>query len=193
MPHSKIALFIAAVLALTGCSRDMGSDTYVQSSAAGKVLKGTIISERPVKIKAHDKLQDNTAGGLAGGALGAAGGSAVGNGSGSLAAAIGGAVIGAVAGAYAEDALGTSDGMEYVVQLDAKNMRKAGPDHKKKVSERINGNVESDINSSMDLDTQTDMISVVQKADPALTEGSKVFVIYSDDRPRLAPASKTVK
>ena len=190
MSQKMIAMLAAVMVLLTGCAKDLGGDTYTSNGTAGKVLKGTIISARAVKIKDHDKLQDNTIGGLAGGAAGGVGGAAIGHGDGSIAAAIGGAVIGAVAGAVIQDQLGTSEGMEYVVKLDAKNMRAAGPQHKKKVTEKNNGGVQADLNDSTDVDMQTDMISVVQKADPALVVGGPVYVIYSDDRPRLAPVPK---
>jgi len=189
----KIAVLAALMLALSACAKDTASDTYTTSSTGGKVLKGTIISARAVKIKEHDKLQDNTVGGLAGGAAGAVGGASIGHGNGSIASGIGGAVIGAVAGAFIQDALSTTDGMEYLVKLDAKNMRTSSPNHKKKVTEKTNGGVEADLNSSTDVDTQTDMISVVQKADPALSEGSLVYVVYSDDRPRLVPVKVAAK
>ena len=193
MNRSKIAALFAVVALLAGCSKDMASSTYTSSGVTGKVLKGTIISARAVKIKAHDKLEDNTAGGLAGGALGAVGGAAVGNGTGSVAAAIGSAVVGAVAGAYIQDSISTSDGMEYIVKLDDKNLKAAQPNTRKTIKENEKSLVSDDMKASVSTETQTDMVSVVQAADPALAEGSAVYVIYSDDRPRLVPASKKVQ
>ena len=187
MRFAKILTLIAVVSVLTGCGRDMASDTYSDSATAGKVLKGTIISARAVTIKSHDKLQDNTVGGLAGGAGGALGGSEIGHGDGSIASAIGGAVAGAVAGAYVQDMLSTTDGMEYLVKLDAKHARKDSAAHKKIVRESIKGGTMADMNASTDIDTQTDIVSVVQKGDPALKEGSAVYIVYHDDRPRLVP------
>jgi outer membrane lipoprotein SlyB len=185
------ATLTTVLVLLAGCSKDIASDTYTTSATSGKVLKGTIISTRKVTIKEHDKLQDNTIGGLAGGAGGAVAGDSIGQGSGSIGAAIGGAVLGAVAGAYVQDALGTSEGMEYLVKLDASHARDEGPQHKKKVTEKIDGSVDKEITTSIDTNLQTDMVSVVQKADPALAVGGPVYVIYSSDRPRLAPIPKT--
>jgi len=196
MPRKAIVLIAVAAL-LSGCSRDMSSNTYTQSSAAGKVLKGTIISTRTVTIKEHDKLQDNTTGGLAGGALGAAGGSAIGNGTGGIAAAIGGAIIGAVGGAYVQDALGTNEGIEYIVQIDSGYVDKgdaAMAGTGKKIKENSSGGiVQDDVATSVNTNMKTDMISVVEKADPALVTGSRVFVIYSNDRPRLTPIPANVQ
>jgi outer membrane lipoprotein SlyB len=190
MNCSRIAALVAIMALLAGCGKDMSSNTYTSSGTSGKVLKGTIISMRAVKIKEHDKLQDNTVGGLAGGALGAAGGSAVGNGSGSVAAAIGSAVVGAVAGAYLQDTLSTSDGVEYLVQLDNKNIKTVQPRTKKTIRESESSLVSDDMKGSISTETQTDIISVVQAADTTLAEGSAVYVVYSDDHPRLVSASK---
>ena len=187
MSPKLLAFFTAVMLVLTGCSRDIASDTYTTSSTGGKVLEGEIISARHVKIKDHDKLQDNTLGGLAGGAGGAVGGASIGNGTGSIATSIGGAIIGAVAGAYVQDALSTTDGMEYLVKLDEKYIRDADSRTKKMIKESGKASVRDDMKMSIDTNTQTDIISVVQKADPVLAEGSRVYVVYHDDRARLEP------
>jgi outer membrane lipoprotein SlyB len=190
--HHRIIALLAAAAMLTGCARDMASDTYSQSAVAGKVVQGVIISARPVKIKAHDKLQDNTAGGLVGGAGGAVAGASVGSGTGSIVSGIGGALVGAAAGAYIEDALGTTEGMEYLVQLDEKHARRENK-NKKVVKEHAGSAINDDINMSIDTDLQTSIISVVQKPDPALSEGSPVYVVYNDERPRLVPVHKPAK
>jgi len=194
MSRKIIAILAAASFMLAGCGRNMAGDTYTAGSASGKVLEGKIVSMRPVTIKDHDKLQDNTAGGLAGAAAGGVGGASIGHGNGSIAAAIGGAVIGAVAGAYAQDALSTSEGMEYVVKLDKQYVgNDSGSKHNKSVKESTKGSVSDDVNTSIDSNAHTDMLSVVQAADPALKAGSKVYIIYSNDRPRLAPVTADSK
>lgn len=188
--RTKITVLLAAVaLMLSACARDMASDTYTTSATGGKVLKGTIISTRVVTIKEHDKLAENTTGGLIGGVGGGVAGANIGSGNGSVGAAVGGAVLGAIAGALAEDALSTSQGVQYIVQIDGKHARKGKSDIKRYKSTKANtkGTVKEDINNSIDMDMESDIVSVVQKSDPALSEGARVYVIYQDDRPRLSP------
>lgn len=183
----QISLLVAAALILTGCARNMSSSTYTSSSSAGLVLEGTIVSARAVTIKDSDKLQDNVLGGAAGAAVGGVGASNVGKGSGNTAATVGGALAGAVLGAMIQDELSTSEGFEYVVKLD-KNQdsedeektsvqtRKYGTD---KVQDKITGKIKTKGTSSR-------LLSVVQGNDVVLKPGQRVYVIYSDDRPRLA-------
>jgi len=180
----KILLLILCTGALASCSRNMNSNTYTDSNTPGKVLEGTIINARTVTIKAHDKLQDNTLGGVAGGAAGLGAGSLVGNGSGNIAADIGGALVGAVAGAYIEDALGTQDGMEYLVKLDKKYIQDYDATTRK-IQAKAGSPVEQDMINATNVGTKTDIVSVVQVADASLHEGVHVYIIYNDDRPRL--------
>ena len=181
---SAVALFVVLAL-ISGCSRNLSSDNYTSGATSGKVLQGTIISARAVTIKEHDKLQDNTMGGLAGGAAGAVGGSAIGHGNGSLAGAVGGAIVGAVGGALVEDALGTSEGVEYLVKIDSANSQSDDTKHYKAIKAITKGGVNDDINASIDTPMQTNILSVVQKGDPSIGVGSRVYIIYSGDRPRL--------
>ncbi len=189
----RIALALAISLTLSACGKDMASDTYTQSATSGKVLQGTIVSARAVKIKGHDTLGENTMGGLAGGAGGAIAGSSIGQANGSLGAAVGGAVIGAIAGALVEDAVSTSDGTEYLVKLDPRYARNADSRTSKHIRESTKASVADDLKLSIDTNLQTDIVSVVQKDDPALAEGSRVYVVYHDDRPRLVPIKETSK
>jgi len=181
---SIITPLILCALLTTSCARNIGSNVYTDSATPGKVLEGTILFTRAVTIKAHDKLQDNTVGGLGGAAAGGLAGAQVGHDNGSLASGIGGALVGAVAGAYLQDALSTSEGMEYIVKLDAKYMQQ-NPQPSKKTSIKSTPSNEDTIKSSIDTDTKTDIVSVVQASDPALHEGSHVYIVYNDDRPRL--------
>jgi len=186
MSTKTIALLAAAALTLTACHRDLSGSTYSSSATGGKVLQGTVISARHVTVKDHDKLQDNTAGGLIGGIGGGVAGASTGKGYGQTGAAVGGAVIGAVAGALIQDALSTTDGMEYLVKLDAKHANKSSTI--RKTSKIIHGkqeSVEDDLKASIETDTQTDVISVIQGADAPIAEGSRVYVVYNDDRPRV--------
>jgi len=167
-----------ALLVLTGCARDLSSDTYTSSAVSGRVLVGTIVSERQVKIKAHDKLGDNAIGGLGGGVAGAAAGSTIGNGRGSTVAGVGGALAGAVVGALIEDALETSDGTEYLVRLDPQYIQPAG--YALKQVHESGRHEESLVN-----EPQTDLVAIAQKTDPALQLGARVYIVYNDDRPRV--------
>jgi len=184
MSRQIVIVMTVIALTLSACGRNMNSNVYTSDSASGKVLEGKVVSMRAVTIKDHDKLQDNTAGGLAGGVAGGIGGASIGHGNGSAAAAVGGAVIGAVAGALIQDQLSTQDGMEYIVKLDKKYVGGEGK-HYKSVKATTKGGVNDDINSSIDTNAHTDILSVVQAADPAIKKGSRVYIIYSNDRPRL--------
>jgi len=180
----KLLLVVLCTAALTSCARNMHSNTYVEGSTPGKVLEGKIINIRTVQIKAHDKLQDNSAGALGGGAAGALAGSQVGHGNGSLAAGIGGALVGAVGGAFLQDALSTQDGSEYLVKIDKKYLQEYDG-IRKKVAVGSKTSVEQDMALSASVGTKSDIISVVQAPDPDLAVGSHVYIIYNDDRPRL--------
>lgn len=188
-PHYNMIIMALSVILLASCAKNMNSDVYTEGSTPGKVLEGTVINARTVTIKAHDKLQDNTAGGLLGGAGGAAAGSAIGHGNGSLAAAIGGAIVGAVAGAVAEDALSTQQGTEYLVKLDKKYIQQYDLTSRK-IQAKAGSPVEQDIVNSTNVGTKTDIISVVQANDPAIKAGSHVYIIYTDDRPHLVAEAK---
>lgn len=178
----KLGLLLACLL-VAGCQKNMNSDVYTEGAVAGKVLEGKVISTRQVTIKAHDKLQDNKTGGLLGGAGGAVAGSQIGNGNGRVGAGIAGAVIGAVAGAVIEDQLSTQQGTEYLVKLDKKYLQEY-----RSITKRIQSSGKSTVEQDMtsaDVSTKTDIVSVVQASDPSIQKGSRVYVIYNDDRPRL--------
>ena len=169
------ALIGASLLTLGGCARDLSSDVYTSDSTLSLTMEGKIISVRPITIKNEDKLQNNTTGALAGGALGAAAGSTAGEGSGKTVAIVGGAIAGAVVGALAEDKLGESKGFEYIVKLDnsklpANYYEGSGAMHQVISAATTNG-----------------LVTIVQGNDVVLTEGQKVYAIFSDKRARLIP------
>lgn len=175
---------------LTGCARDMSSNVYTSSSTSGKVLEGTVLSARPVTIKDSDKLQDNTMGMLGGGVLGAVAGSSVGKGTGQGLAAVGAGILGAAVGAYAQDKLSTSQGMEYVVRIDKKYVSSIPRNTSTRNHTYGVNSASQDVSQSIQVtDTKTDLISVLQGADMVFQSGQRVLIIYSDDRPRLAPAN----
>lgn len=179
-------MLLCALIALSGCQKNLSSNVYTEGSVAGKVLEGKIISARPVTIKAKDKLQDNTTGGVLGAGAGLAAGSAIGNGSGNTGAMVGGAILGAIAGAMIEDAASTQEGMEYLVKIDKKYRQEY-----RSITKRINVSskqgVNGDIVASTDVSNKSDIVSVVQAAEPGLGVGKRVYIIYSDDRPRITP------
>lgn len=186
-PISALTALLISALVLTGCNRNMGSNTYTSSSAAGVVLEGTVVSVRQVTIKDSDKLQDNALGGVAGGAVGGVAGSTIGKGKGSTVGAVGGAVAGAVLGALIQDELSTSQGYEYVVKLDkaddAEEAEATATITRKYSSEKVQDKLKNQIKTK---GTSSRLISVVQGQDVVLNPGQRVYVIYSDDRPRLA-------
>jgi hypothetical protein len=83
----------------------------------------------------------------------------------------------------AEDALGMQEGTEYLVKIDKKYIQEYRS-ISKKVQKSSKQTVEQDM-ASTDVSTKTDIVSVVQTTDPELHKGSRVYVIYNDDRPRL--------
>lgn len=185
-----LALFTSTMLALTtGCARDMGAADYTDTNTVGKVLEGTVVSARPVTIRSNDKLSDNTAGILGGGLMGGVAGASIGQGTGQGAAAIGGAIAGAALGSLAQKQLGKTEGMEYVVRLDAKYVSQAPTTVQRHETTLNDGSVDNQIKQSINItNTTTDLISVIQGKDIILQAGQRVLIIYHNDRPRLAPA-----
>lgn len=178
-----VVILVSCLTFLSACTKDLSSTTIKDSATGAKVLEGKIISAHAVKVKSADKLQDNGLGMLGGGVVGGVGGSAFGKGTGNTGATVLGAIAGAAAGALIQDALGTQEAMEYLVKIDKKYVREAT-----KISKRVSskgGDIEDDLNDSTDVSTKTDIIAVVQDAEPELTVGKRVYIIYHDDRPRL--------
>jgi len=184
----KILMVIALVPLLASCAKNMGSSTYVSSASDGIVYEGVVLSARVVTIKDNDQAGAQPGlGVLGGGIAGGIGGSNVGKGKGSAAAAVGGAVAGAVIGAMLEDHLKTQQGMEYIVRFDDDSMDTAN------ISQNRNYNagtqkVADKIKSSTAMGMKSRTIAVVQGMENQLSVGSRVFIIYNDDRPRVIPA-----
>lgn len=179
---------LAAVAALaTGCARNLDGATYTSGNTVGKVTYGTVVSARGVTVKDHDKLQDNTAGGLAGGVVGGVAGSAFGGGTGNSLATVGGAVLGAVAGAYAQDQLSTQSAYEYIVQLDSP--RHSTHTMREEYTFKGRDSIADELNDSVHTaQTQSEAISIVQSDEVMLQPGTRVMIVYNDDRPRVIPA-----
>lgn len=174
------------VLVLTGCARNLSSNTYTESSVAGLVLEGTVVSARQVTIDNSDQLQGNQAGLFAGGATGGIAGSTVGDGKGSALAAVGGAIAGALVGSMIQQELSTSRGVEYIVRLDKDQVDAAENSNVNYTVSRAN--VENQIRGNIKTNTKSELISIVQGEEQPIGVGQRVFVIYSDDRPRVVPA-----
>ena len=180
---SLFALIATAVLA-TACARNIDGSTYTSGNTVGKVTYGTIVSARQVTVKDNDKLEKNALGGIAGGVAGGVAGSSVGGGTGKGLATIGGAVAGAMLGAYAQDQLTTQTANEYIVQLDSP--RYNGSTSKEDVTIRNRNSVSQDIQESMHTSpTESDAIAIVQTDEVMLQAGTRVMVVYNDDRPRV--------
>lgn len=113
-----------AVLVLSGCARNINSDTYKASHVGESsfTYQGVIASARKVHVEEGEYLGENSTGIAMGGLAGGLAGNQMGKGTGNVAATIGGAVIGGVAGAFAEKALKSQDGMEYAVRLNNGSM-----------------------------------------------------------------------
>ncbi len=173
---AKIAFVFGAVITLAGCARDLSSNVYTSDTTLSLTMEGKVVSVRPVTIKNSDKLGDNTTGALAGGALGAAAGGTAGDGSGKVVAIVGGAVAGAVIGAIAEDKFGVSQGYEYIVKLDTSKMK----------SDYYEGS--GAMRQVISAATTNGLVTIIQGKDVVLTEGQKVYAIFSDKRARLIPA-----
>lgn len=183
----KFAVILAATVALAGCGRNLDSSTYTSGAPVGKVVYGTVLSARAVTVKDTDSSKNNVLGGVAGGALGGVAGSTIGGGSGRSLATIGGVIAGAMLGSAAEDQLSTSTGNEYIVQLDG---TKGAANSVSKRDYRVSGknSVSDDINQSIEMDSSaSNAIAVIQQDQVMIQPGTRVAVIYSDDRPRITP------
>lgn len=185
----KNLLFMLTAISLAACSRNLDGATYTTNNPVGKVTYGTVISARQVTVKDTERMQDNALGGLAGGVAGGVAGSGVGGGTGKNLATVGGVIAGAMLGAAIQDELGTSTGTEYIVQLDSpKATGKTTYTSRDRLDINRGKNVANDINDAIVVgDTQAEAIAVVQQDPTPIAVGSRVAIIYSDDRPRLAP------
>lgn len=122
---TDLLLVSAVALGATGCTRDISSGTYSNSSVGEAVstYEGTIVGKRVVMVKEGEKLTDNTAGMVTGAIAGGVLGSMFGGGRGRLATTAGGALLGAGAGALAQDKLSQQQAFEYTVKLKDGSMK----------------------------------------------------------------------
>jgi outer membrane lipoprotein SlyB len=172
-----IKKFLTAFLILSivsGCARDLSSNVYTSDSSLNLTLIGEIVAARPIIIKNHDELSDNTGGMVAGGVAGAALASVAGSGSSNMGAIIAGGVLaGVLVGALVESSLSKADGIEYVVQIDRSTLN--------------DGYYEgsSIMRNAISSARITGLITVVQGKDNLMSKGEKVYVILSPKRARL--------
>ena len=120
MRKSALILILPMLLMAGACTSRIGADQYSTDSIGevSRVLKGTVVSVRPISV-----ASDSGAGTLIGGAAGGVAGSLIGGSDAAhILGAIGGAVVGGIAGNAAQEGLSSQQGYEYVVQLDNGNM-----------------------------------------------------------------------
>ncbi len=125
----------------SSCGREISSNVYA-SNAVGEVSRtepGVIINLRHVTVQDSEHLQDNALGIIGGGVAGAYLGNMVGKGRGNTLATAAGGLAGATAGAFAEKALKTQDGIEYVINLENGDSRTVvqGPQPAFTVGQRV--------------------------------------------------------
>ncbi len=167
-----IILSAAILMVFSGCSRDLSNSTYTSDATLSLTLEGEVVSIRKVTIKENDKLSGNTGGIIAGGVMGGVLGSAMGNNS---IATVGGALAGAALGSVAQNALSSSEGAEYIIKVDASKIKDG----------YSQGNAA--MHNVVSTAKTSGLITVVQENDPTISQGQKVFVIYSDKRTRIIP------
>lgn len=111
-----VACVFLALVAVGGCKRDVSPDSYSVGSVGqvNRVVRGVIISARPVDIEGTRGV-----GTLAGAGIGGTAGTALGDSTeASIIGAIGGAVIGGVVGATVEEGVTSQVGIEYVIEAE---------------------------------------------------------------------------
>jgi outer membrane lipoprotein SlyB len=120
MKTTAFLMLLIATALTTGCARQLSSNVYSEDSVgeASETYPGVIIGVRTVSVEGGDSLGDNTLGIIGGGVAGALVGSTIGKGGGNTLATVAGGLLGATGGAYAEKALKSQQGMEYVVSLE---------------------------------------------------------------------------
>lgn len=111
-----IPIFVALVLAVTGCASQGGSDYSNDQLRRGMtVQRGTVTEVRGVTTSNSSTGVGAVAGGVLGGVLGRY----IGGGSARTIGSVGGALGGAAAGAGAEKVLRDHDALELTIKLDS--------------------------------------------------------------------------
>ena len=116
----RIVLTVAPFLiclSIASCTPSISPDSYSVGSVGqvNRVVRGVIVSARPVVVSGTNSGVGSGAGAVAGGAGGSAiGGSTDAN----IVGAVGGAVIGGIVGAVIEESTTRQTGMEYIIEAE---------------------------------------------------------------------------
>ena len=108
---------LTVVVPLAACTPNISPDSYSVGSVGqvNRVVRGVIVSARPVAVSGTNTGIGAGAGAIAGGTGGSTiGGSAAGN----IVGAVAGAVVGGVIGAAVEEGATRQTGMEYVIEAE---------------------------------------------------------------------------
>jgi outer membrane lipoprotein SlyB len=174
---TSILIIFAIIPLLSGCGRDLSANTYTSDSTLNISLRGKLLAKRDIVIKENDKLGDNSTGSLVGAVGGAVAGGQINN---SAPLIVGGAIVGGVTGAIVQSALGTSKGVEYIVEVDKTELQ---TDYYE--GSRMLRNALAAIRA-------TGIITIIQakenKDNPVINEGQDVIIILSEKRTRIIPA-----
>lgn len=162
-------------LLLVSCAGDLSSDVYSSSSTMGLTLKGKVIDKSPIKIKETERFSDNSAGLLLGGAAGGIAASNATNGN--DIAVIGGAIVAGLFTAVAQDKLGTSNGFQYIVEVDKSTL---GDNYYE--GSRIMRDIVSSARTS-------GILTIIQNIKNELSLGDNVYVIVTERRARIVKSS----
>ena len=117
MKYHMIPLAFAVIVPVVACTPNISPDSYSVGSVGqvNRVVRGVIVSARPVDISGTQTGVGAGAGATAGGAAGAAiGGSVEAN----IVGAVAGALVGGIAGAAIEENATQQTGMEYIVEAE---------------------------------------------------------------------------
>lgn len=172
----RILTLSITIILLTNCARDLSDNVYTSDSTLNLTLEGEVMAIRAIKIKETDRATDNTGGIIGGGALGGAVGSNIGGGGGNTTAIVGGAILGATAGALVQGKLGEQKGFEYLVKVDTSKIK----------SNYYEGSAA--MRNVISTAVTTGLVTIIQtKSEYPISEGQKVYIIFSDKRTRIIP------
>ncbi|MDR2682074.1 MAG: glycine zipper 2TM domain-containing protein [Holosporaceae bacterium] len=126
----KKILFLSVILCglgilVSGCARQISSSVYDAKTlgAANETFECVVVKVRKVMVEEGERLEDNKTGAVVGAVAGGALGNAIGGGRGRVISTAGGALLGGIGGAFAEKALKSQEGLEYLVRLNSGAMR----------------------------------------------------------------------
>ena len=111
------AVTVLVCLSAASCTPNISPDSYSVGSVGqvNRVVRGVVVSARPVAVSGTNSGVGSGAGAVAGGAGGSAiGGSTDAN----IVGAVGGAVIGGIVGAAIEESTTRQTGMEYIIEAE---------------------------------------------------------------------------